>query len=107
MENGRHGVFHSNIDALNPKNLLEQLDVVVYSFKYAAELNLAFGFVLKNVEDGCFRYHYEHEKKTLLDRTKLVASTEDLEIFKNILGNPIFLNNVQENEPTQNGKITG
>ena len=44
----------------------------------AAKLNVVFGFVLKNVEDGTFRFYYARENNTLLERSKLVATNEDL-----------------------------
>ena len=40
------------MDALDPKYLLEKLDVVFDSLKRAAKLTVALGFLLKNVEDG-------------------------------------------------------
>ena len=57
------------------------------SLKCAAELNIAFGFVLKNVEDGSCRYYYKHENFTFLERYKLVATTEDLTKVKNLINN--------------------
>ena len=37
---------------LDPKYLLKKLDFVFDSLKFGAKLNVEFGFVLKNVEDG-------------------------------------------------------
>ena len=37
-----------------------------------------FGFILKNIEDEGFRYFHANEKKTLLDRSKLVCTQDDL-----------------------------
>ena len=78
MENERNRVLNFAMDTLDPKYVLEKLDVVFDSLKCAAELNVAFGFVLKNVEGGSCRYNYAHENNTLLERSKLVATTEDL-----------------------------
>ena len=47
---------------------------------------LAFGFILKNKEDGGLRYLYAHENNTLLDRSKLVCTRDDLaklKVFRN------------------------
>ena len=55
METGRHIVFNSLMDSLNPKHLLEKIDTVFDSLKCAAKLNEAFGFVLKNVQHGKWR----------------------------------------------------
>ena len=87
MVNGRHRVYNFAMDTLYPKNLLEKLDVVFDSLKCAATLNVAFGFVLKYVEDGSCKYYFAHENITLLKRSKLVATTEDLTKIKNLLSN--------------------
>ena len=44
-----------------------------------------FGFILKNIEDGGFRYFYAHENNTLLDRSKLVCTHDDLAKLKDFL----------------------
>ena len=51
----------------------------------AARVNLAFGFILKNIEDGGFRYFYAHKNNTLLDRSKLVCTHDDLTKLKDFL----------------------
>ena len=51
----------------------------------AAKVNLAFGFFLRNIEDGGFRYFYAHENNTLLDRSKLVCTQDDLAKLKDFL----------------------
>ena len=53
--------------------------------KGAAKVNLAFGFILKNIEDGGFRYFYAYESITLLDRSKLVCTHDDLAKLKDFL----------------------
>ena len=50
--------------------------------KSAAKVNLAFGFILKNIEDGGLRYFYAHENNTLLDRSKLVCTHDDFAKLK-------------------------
>ena len=66
------------MDTLDPKYLLEKLIVLFGSLKCAAKLNVALGFVLKNVEDGSLRFYYAHEKINLLETSKLVVTTEKL-----------------------------
>ena len=73
------------MDTLDPKYLLEETGVVFNIRKGAAKLNVVFGCVLKNVENGSRRYSYAHEKNTLLESSKLVATTEDLTKIKNLL----------------------
>ena len=48
-------------------------------------MNLAFGFILKNIEDGGLRYFYAYENNTLLDRSKLVCTHDDLAKLKDFL----------------------
>ena len=55
IEKGRHRVYNFAMDTLEPKNPLEKLYVVFDSLKCASKLNVAFGFVLKDTEDGSCR----------------------------------------------------
>ena len=48
-------------------------------------MNLAFGLILIIIEDGGFRYLYAPENITLLDRSKLVCTMDDLAKPKDIL----------------------
>ena len=86
-EIGRQRVSNFALDTLDPKSQLEKLDVVLDSVKCAAKLNVAFGFVLKNVEDGSCRNYQAYENITLLERSKLVATTVDLTKIKNVPSN--------------------
>ena len=53
--------------------------------KCAAKINLAFGFVLKNIKDASCRYFYPHENNTLLEKSKLLSTGDDLEHNKTLL----------------------
>ena len=44
----------------------------------AAKVNLAFGFVLKNFEDGLCTYFYTHENNTVMERSKPVCTPNDI-----------------------------
>ena len=44
--------------------------------------SLAFGFFLKNVEDGSCRYFYSHENNTVMERSKLVCTQADMTNLK-------------------------
>ena len=46
---------------------------------------MAFGFILKNIEDVGFRYFYAHENNTLLDRSKFVCLHDDLAKLEDFL----------------------
>ena len=74
MENGRHRVFKFAISSFDMTLLNDKLDYVFKELKCAGKVNLAFGFVLKNVEDGSCRYFYAHENNTVMKRSKLVCT---------------------------------
>ena len=57
LENGRHRIYNFALHSLDSKYLLQKRDVVLDSLNCAAKLNVAFGFVLKDVEDGSCRYY--------------------------------------------------
>ena len=66
FERTRHKVFKYAVETLNETIVNEKLDHFFNNLKCAAKVNLAFGFILKNIEDGGFRYFYAHENNTLL-----------------------------------------
>ena len=78
LERARHNVFNYAVETLNETVVNEKLDHFFNNLKCAAKVNLAFDFNIKNVEDGGFRYFYAHENNTLLDRSKLVCTHDDL-----------------------------
>ena len=67
LERARHKVFNYAVEILNETIVNEKLDHFFNNLKCAAKVNLCFGFILKNIEDGGFRYFYAHENNTLLD----------------------------------------
>ena len=50
-----------------------------------AKLNVALGFILKNIDDGKYRYFYAHENNTLLEQSKLVRNKDNMAKLKEIL----------------------
>ena len=56
LEKGRHRVFNFTMSIFDNSLINKKLDLVFNGLKCAAKVNLAFGFVLKNVEDGSCRY---------------------------------------------------
>ena len=56
MENGRHRVFNFAMSSFDISLLNDTLDYVFKELKCSAKVNIAFGFVLKNIEDGMCRY---------------------------------------------------
>ena len=79
-------MFNFAVNSLTAQVIEEKLDRVLDKLKCVAKLNLTLGFILKNIEDGKFRYFYAHENNTLLEQSKLVSNKDDMaklkEIFK-------------------------
>ena len=55
LEKARHKVFNYAVETLNETIVNEKLDHFFNKLKCAAKVNLAFGFILENIEDGGFR----------------------------------------------------
>ena len=70
----RHGVFDVFMDSLDPKSVLQRLDVVLDSHQYATKLNVVFDFVSKGVEMEVSGFTIKTFR--VLDRSKLVAIRE-------------------------------
>ena len=85
LERARHKVFNYAVETLNETIVNEKLDHFFNNLKSAAKANLVFGFILKNIEDGGFRYFYALESNTLLDRSKLVCFHDELAQLKDFL----------------------
>ena len=82
LERARHKVFSYAVESLNETIVNEKLDHFFNNFKCVAKVNLSFDFILKNIEDVWFRYFYAHENNTLLDRSKLVCTHDNLVTLK-------------------------
>ena len=78
LEKGRHRVFNFAMSTFDNSLINKKLDLKFNGLKCAAKVNLAFGFVLKNVEDGSCRCFYAHENNTPMERSKLVCTPDDI-----------------------------
>ena len=85
LERARHKVFNYAVRTLNETIVNGKLDHFFSNLKCAAKVNLAFGFILKNIEDGGFRYFYAYENNTLLNRSKFVCTHDDLAKLKDFV----------------------
>ena len=85
IQKGRHSVFNFAVNNLTAQVIEKKMDQVLDKLKCVAKLNLALGFILKNIEDGKFRYFYAHENNTLLEQSKLVSNKDDMAKLKEIL----------------------
>ena len=61
MKNGRHRLFNFQMSKLDTKKINEKLEEVFNKLDSAAKINIALGFVLRNIETGEYRYFYAHE----------------------------------------------
>ena len=85
IQKGRHSVFNFAVNNLTAQVIEEKSDRVLDKLKCVAKLNLALGFILKNIEDGKFKYFYAHENNTLLEHSKFVSNKDDMAKLKEIL----------------------
>ena len=85
IQKGRHRVFNFAVNNLKAQVIEEKLDRVLDKLKCVASVNLALGFILKNIEDGKFRYFYAHENNTLLGQSKHVSNKDDMAKLKELL----------------------
>ena len=85
IQKGRHSVFNFAVNNLTAQVIEEKLDRVLDKLKCVAKLNLALGLILKNIEDGKFRYFYAHENNTLLEQSELVSNKDEMAKLEEIL----------------------
>ena len=82
LEKGRHRVFILAMSTFDNSLINQNLELVFKGIECVAKVNLAFGFVLKNVEDGSFREFYAHKKNALMERSKLVCTPDHITNLK-------------------------
>ena len=85
LERARHKVFNYAVETLNETIVNEKIDHFFNNLNCAAKVNLALGFILKNIDDRGFRYFNAHENHTLLDRSKLVRTHDNFAKLKDFL----------------------
>ena len=71
MEHGRQRAFNFKLSRLDPSKINEKLKEVFEKINCAAKINLALGFILRNVDTDEYRYFYAHEKNTFFEKTPL------------------------------------
>ena len=82
MENGRHRVFNFKLCKLEPNEINEKIKEVFEKLKCAAKINIALGFILRNVDTDEYRYFYAHENNTFLKILIYCAQTKTCFHFK-------------------------
>ena len=85
LERARHKLFNYAVETLNETIVNEKLNHFFNNLKSAAKVNLAIGFILENIENGGFRNFYAEENNTLLDRSELVCTHDDMAKLKDFL----------------------
>ena len=78
LQKGGHSVFNFVVNNLTAQVIEEKLERVPNKLKCATKPNLALAFILKNIQDGKFRYFYAHENNTLLEQSKLVSNKDNM-----------------------------
>ena len=86
MENGGQKIFTFAMEILDAHTSSQKLDSVREA-QVCSKVEVALGFVLKNVEDGTCRSYYAHENNNLMERWKLMATKSALVKIKNVLSN--------------------
>ena len=61
FERGRQKVFNYPVETMNTDIVIDKLNHFFNNLKCAAKVYLGFGFILKNLEDGLFRYVHAHD----------------------------------------------
>ena len=74
MENGRHKVLNFQMSKLDTKTIKGKLGEVFNNLDSAAEINIALGFVLRNIETGEFKCFYAHKNKTLFKKSDVLCT---------------------------------
>ena len=85
VENRRQRIFNFALDSFSAEKINSKLDYVFQQLKCAAKIYLAFGYILKNLEDASCCYFYAHENNTLLEKFKLLSTGDELEHIKTLL----------------------
>ena len=69
LEKGRQRVFNFALDSFSAEKIKSKLDYVFRHLKCAAKINLAFGFVLKNISKTLVVVIFMHTRITLCWRS--------------------------------------
>ena len=105
--NGRLRVFKFAMSSFDLPWLNDKLDYVFKELKCAAKVNLAFAFVLKNIENGMCRYFYALENNEVMEISKLVCTPDDITNLKEKLQKRDIVHLcTREREPILNGSFT-
>ena len=93
LEQGDHVTFNFASEIFSIEKLDSKLDDVFSLLEYASKVILAFGFVIKNIEDSRCRFvqgwrktiNAGEGKNSMLEKNKLLNTGDDLKHFKAII----------------------
>ena len=80
-------------------DIADMLRAIFRSQKNAFKINLAFGFILSNVETGEKRYYYPSQNGWIFDQPLVVADEADLERVLQHVGETDWLEYVRQQKP--------
>ena len=106
IKNGKHSVLNFALSFFEVSFLNDKLDYVFKELKCVAKAKLAFGFVLKSIEDGVCRYFYAHVNNTIMERSNFVGTQADTTNLKDRMQKMDIVDIVHKREPLQNGNFT-
>ena len=83
----------------------DMLQAIFRSQKNAFKINLAFGFILSNVEKGEKRYYYPSQNGLIFDQPLVVADEADLQTVLQRMGETDWLEYVRQQKPNSKWRI--
>ena len=84
-------------------DIRDMLQDIFRSQKNAFKINLAFGFILSNVETGEKRYYYPLQNGLIYDQPLVVADEADLQRVLQLVGRRIGSSTSDNRSPTASG----
>ena len=87
LERTSNKIFNYAVEKFSAIIVDSKLHHFFNSLKCAGKRTLIFGFILRNIDTGGFRYFYAHKNNTMLDRSKLISTKDGLAELKYFLSN--------------------
>ena len=86
-------------------DIADMLRAIFRAQRNAFKINLAFGFILSNVETGEKRYYYPSQNSLIFDQPLVVADEADLERVLQRVGETDWLEYVRQQKPNSKWRI--
>ena len=99
-------MYNFRIEDLNMNQLREQLMEMFRSHVNRFKINVSFGFILRNIENGELRYyHSSHNLGHLLEAPHLINNEADFEVFLEAIIKDDILNGPESSDPILSGLL--